>query len=110
MTIDAYTVVKRTIDNLVDAANETDKAEKDAAFENNRPFKSCISATSNTLIYNVEDPDLVIPMYSLLKYSDNYSMTLVSWWNYHRDKIYEFDENASDGKSFEYKTKIILLN
>ena len=79
MTIDAYTVVKRTIDNLVDAANETDKAEKDAAFENNRPFKSCISATSNTLIYNVEDPDLVIPMYSLLKYSDNYSMTLVSW-------------------------------
>ena len=79
MTIDAYTVVKRTIDNLVDAANETDKAEKDAAFENNRPFKSCISATSNTLIYNVEDPDLVIPMYSLLKCSDNYSMTLVSW-------------------------------
>ena len=28
-------------------------------------------------------------------------------WNYYRDEIDDADDNASDGKSFEYKTKII---
>ena len=37
---------------------------------------------NNTLIANAEDLDIVImPMYSLLEYSDNYFMTLGSLWN-----------------------------
>ena len=59
-------------------------------------------------------------MYNLLGYSDNYSMTLGSLWNYYRDKIND-DENENDdngnkisnnktktSKSFQYKTKIIV--
>ena len=48
-------------------------------------------------------------MYNLLEYSDNYSMTLGSLWNYYRDAISDDnDENdGSEGKSFNYKTKII---
>ena len=34
-------------------------------------------------------------------------MTSGNLWNYYRDKINEVDNNASDGKSFEYKTKIV---
>ena len=34
-------------------------------------------------------------------------MTSESLWNYNRDKIDDVDDNASDGKSFEYKTKIV---
>ena len=30
-----------------------------------------------------------------------------SLWNYYRDKIDDVDDNASDDKSFEYKTKLI---
>ena len=33
-------------------------------------------------------------------------MTSGSVWNYNRDEIDDVDNNASDGKSFEYKTKI----
>ena len=39
---DAYIVVKGTIDLLAAAANENDKAEKNIAFGNNAPFRSCI--------------------------------------------------------------------
>ena len=72
---DAYIVVKGTIDLLAAAANETDKAQKNFAFKNNAPFRSWISKINSTLIDNAEDLDIVMPMYNLLKYSLNYSMT-----------------------------------
>ena len=52
---DAYIVVKWTIDILVAAANEYNKAEKDLAFKTNAPFRSCISKINSTLIDNAED-------------------------------------------------------
>ena len=48
-----------------------------------------------------------MPMYNLLEYSQNYSMTSGSPWNYYRDKIDGVDDNASDGKSFKYKIQIV---
>ena len=47
-----------------------------------------------------------MPMYNLLEYSDNYSMTSGSLRNYYRDEIGGADVNASQGKLFEYKTEI----
>ena len=41
-----------------------------------------------------------MPMYNLLEYSQNYSMTPGSLWNYFRDKIDDPDDNALDSKSF----------
>ena len=34
---------------------------------------------------NAEDPDIVISMYNLQEYSQNYCMTSGSLWNYYRD-------------------------
>ena len=34
-------------------------------------------------------------------------MTSGSLWNYYRDEIDDVDDNASDDKSFKYKTKIV---
>ena len=99
---DAYTVVKGTIEILAAAANANDKAAKDVAFKDNSPFSSCISNINNTLPENSEDLDIVMPMYNLLEYGHNYSMTTGSLWNYYRD---EMDEAAVNGKSFEHKTK-----
>ena len=56
---------------------------------------------------NAEDLDIVMPMYNLLECSQNYSTALGSLWNYYRDEIDDVDDNASDGRSFEYKTKIV---
>ena len=67
---DAQIVVKGTIDFLALAANENDKAEKNVAFKNNAPFRSCISKINSTLIGNA-DFDIVMSMYNLLEYSQN---------------------------------------
>ena len=78
---DAYIVVKGTIDFLALATNENDKAEKNVAFKNNAPFTSCISKINSTLIDN-EAFDIVMLMYNLLEYSQNYSMISGILWNY----------------------------
>ena len=49
--------------------------QKHVEFNSNSPFKSCISKVNNTFIENAENLDIVMPMYNLLDYSDNYFMT-----------------------------------
>ena len=98
---DAYIVVKGTIDLLAAAANESDKAEENVTFKNYAQFISCVSKINSTLIGNAEDHDKVMPIYNLLEYSQNYGV------NYYRDKTGIINDNASDGKSFKYKTKIV---
>ena len=101
----AYIVVKGRI-NVKTTAN-MDIDQKHSAFKNNATFRSCISKIYSTLIYNAEGLDVVKPMYNLLEYSQNYSMTSGRLWNYYRDEIDDVDDNASDGKTLKYKTKII---
>ena len=80
-----YIVVKEATDLLADAANEKYKAEEDVTCKNNAPVRLCISKINSTLIDNAEDLDIVMPMYNLLEYSQNYSMTSGNLWNYYRD-------------------------
>ena len=55
--------------------NSADNREnKKLSFKNNAPFTSCISNINNTFIDNTEDLDVVMPMYNLLEYSNDYSM------------------------------------
>ena len=46
-------------------------------------------------------------IHNLLEYSQIYSLTLQSLQNYYRNEIDCINDNASDGKSFKYKTKIV---
>ena len=46
-------------------------------------------------------------IYNLLEYCQNYPMTSEIVWNYYVDEIDDVDDNASDHKSFEYKTQIL---
>ena len=74
---DAYIVVKgRT---SVTSNNVANRRNKMLTFKNNAPFRSCISKINNTFIEDVEDLDIVMPMYHLLGYSNNYSMALERW-------------------------------
>ena len=104
---DAYIAIKETINILATVGNENNKAQKNFTFKNNAPLRSCISKIGNTLLDNGEVLDAVMPVYNLLEYSENYSVKSGSLWNCYRDEIDGVDDNASQGKSFEYKTKII---
>ena len=50
---------------------------------------------NNTFIDCAGDLDILLPVYNLLEYSDNYFMTSVSLWNYHRDEVNN-DANKSN--------------
>ena len=82
-------------------------------FKNYAPFTDCISKINNTQVDNAEDIDVVMPMYNVMEYSDNYSKTSGSLWQYCKDipavnndgDIVDFNgANATD--SFNFKTKI----
>ena len=57
---------------------------KKIIFKNCAPFTSCISKIYNTEIDNAEYVDIVMPMYNLIEYSNNYSKTYGSLWKYRK--------------------------
>ena len=105
---DAYILVrgKITITGARDdaAARKADERDKGAAFKNCAPFTNCISEINNTQVDNAKDTDMVMPIYNLIEYSDNYSKTSGSLWQYYRD---EPNDNLADFESSKSKIKII---
>ena len=79
-----------------------DKRDKRVAFKNCAPFTNCISEINNTQIDNCKDIDTVMPLYNLLEYSDNYTKTSGSLWQYCRD---DPNDNLADSESFKSKIK-----
>ena len=55
-------------------------ATKKLIIKNCAPFTNCKSEMNNTQIDNATDMDIVMPMYKLIEYSDNYSKTSRSLW------------------------------
>ena len=53
------------------AARQADERHKCVAFKNCAPFINCISEINNTQD-NTKDINIVMPMYNLIQYSDNY--------------------------------------
>ena len=86
---DAYILVNGTIkitgagDDAV--ARQANERNKEVIFTNCASFTNCISEISNTQMNNAKDLDVVMPMYNLIEYSDNYSKTSGSLWEYYRD-------------------------
>ena len=81
---DAYILVKGNIsvNNNVGAGAAAKNIDKKVIFKNCVPFANCISKINNTQIDNAEYTDIVMPMYNLIEYSDNYSKTSGSLWKY----------------------------
>ena len=112
---DAYIFVKGniSINNTADAGDAANNANKKVIFKNCSPFTNCISKINNTQIDNAEYIDIVMRMYNLIEYNDNYSKTSGSLWQHCKDipavnnegTIAGFNgANATD--SFNFKTKI----
>ena len=104
---DAYILAKGTITitgaGYNPAARQADEINKGVIFKNCSPFTKCISRINNTEIDNAQDNDIVMPMYNLIEYSDNYSKTSGSLWQYWKD---EPSDNLANSESFKSKVKI----
>ena len=86
-----------------DNARPADERNKGVVFKNCAPFTKCISRINNTDIDNAQDIDIVMPMYNLIEYSDNYSKTSGSLWQYYKD---EPNDNLAGSESLKSKVKI----
>ena len=86
---------------------------KKIIFKNCAPFTNCISKINNSNVDNAKDIDIVMSMYNLIEYNDNYSKTSRSLWQYCKDILaVNKDSNivgfsgANATGSLNFKTKI----
>ena len=104
---DAYIIAKGkiTITGARDdaGAKRADERDRGLAFKNCAPFTNCISEINNTQKDNCKDIDIIMPMFNLIEYSDNYAKTSGSLWQYYRD---EPNDNLANSESFKSKIKI----
>ena len=104
---DAYIFVKETTaitgHGNDDAARQLDERNKGVTFKNCSRFTKCISRINNRDIDNAQDVDIVMLMYNLIEYSNNYSKTSGSLWQYYKD---DPNDNLANSESFKYKVKI----
>ena len=76
---DAYILVTGNINVTGGDANTK------VAFKNCAPFKDCRTKINDTFVDYAEHINITMPMYNLIEYSDNYSDTSGSLWNFKRD-------------------------
>ena len=104
---DAYILAKRRITITGAGANATarqaEEGDKGVIFKNFAPFINCKTEINNTEIGNPKDIDIVLPMYNLIEYSDSYSKTSGSLWQYYRG---DTNDNLTDSESLKSKIKI----
>ena len=85
------------------AAIQADEIDKGVIFKNCASFINCKTEINNTEIDNAKDIDILMPMYTLIEYSDNYSKTSDIVWQLYRD---EPNNNLIDSESFKSKIKV----
>ena len=109
---DAYILAKGTITvpNTGTAAAANNRNKK-VTFKNCASFTNCISEI-NSKIDHAKDIEIVMPMYNLIEYSDNYSKTFGTLWQYYRDEPFINNNGIlidvpddPDRASFKYKQK-----
>ena len=76
------------------ATRWTDKRNKEVVFKNCVPFTDCISEMKNIRVNNARFLDVVMLMYNLIEYSDDYSKIPEIFWQYYRDEPGEGDNTA----------------
>ena len=104
---DAYILAKRRI-SIIEAgadaaARQADGQNKGVMFKNCAPFINSKSGINNTEIDHANNIDIVMPMYNLIEYSENYSKTSGSLWQYYKD---DPNDNSTDSESFKSNINI----
>ena len=102
---EAYILVDDTI-RATNAVNGTRLALKICA-----PFTKCNLEINDEHVDTAENLDIVMPMYNLIEYSDNYQDSSATLYQYKRDKPPEADAvadlTANNSDSLKYKIKLL---
>ena len=102
---EAYILVDGTI-RATNAVNATRLALKNCA-----PFTKCNLEINDEHVDTAENLDIVMPMYNLIEYSDNYQDSSATLYQYKRDKPPEDDPfadlTANNSNSLKYKIKLL---
>ena len=99
---DAYVLVTGNI-TVIGGGSDTK-----VAFKNCAPFRKCITELNEAFTDDAEHINIKMPMYNLSEYSNNYSDTSGSLWQFKRDKIIG-NINLTNNNSwfFKYKSNLI---
>ena len=78
-------------------------------FKNCAPFKDCTTEINDTFVDYADLINITMDMHNLIEYSDNYSDTSGSLWNFKRDEIINNADVINDNNtpSFKYKASLI---
>ena len=102
---EAYILVNGTI-RVANALNATTLALKNCA-----PFTKSNLKINDEHVDTAENLDIVMPMYNLIEYSDNYQDSSATLYQYKRDEPPEdnavADLTAGNSDSFKYKIKLL---
>ena len=99
----AYILVKGTITVPYTAAAGVDvnNVNEKVIFKSCAPFINCISEINNTQVGNAKDIDTIMPMYNSIEYSDNYSKTSGSLWQYCKDMLQSWTKYLGQSKEIQ---------
>ena len=109
---DAYMLVSGTITVAALTAGRGNN-NMQVVFKNCAPFTDCISEIYSAQIDNAKDIDVIMPMYNLIEYSNNYSKKSGILWQYYRDEptLNDADDTlvnfSAYSASFKFKQKVI---
>ena len=99
---DAFILVTRNI--TVNADNNTD-----VAFKNCAPFSTCTTKINDIFVDKANHIYIAMLMYILIEYSDNYSDTSGSSWQFKRDEVPDNNSDFTIDNSQSLKYKAALL-
>ena len=104
---DAYILVDGTI--RAEAANAANGAATRLALKNCAPFTECNLEINDEHVDIAENLDIVMPMYNLIEYSDNYQDSSATLYQYKRDEPPDnnVDLTANNSASFKYKVNLL---
>ena len=88
-------------------------ADNNFAFKNYAPFTWCVTHINDAHIDTTENLDIIVPMYNLIEYSDNYSGTSERLWQFIRDELPTNNNknliNVATINSSSFKYELIIL-
>ena len=96
------------------AGAAVNNSHKKVLFKICAPSTVCITKINNKQVDNAQKYHAVMPLYSLIDYSDVYLKRSGSLWQYYRDgpvldnngKIIDFPANSNNSGSFKFKQQI----
>ena len=104
---DAHILVDGTI--RAEAANAANAAATRLALKNCVPFTKCNLEINDEHVDTAENLDIIMPMYNLIEYSDNYQDSSATLYQYKRDEPPDNNADliANNSASFKYKVNLL---